>query len=124
MRDVWQTADNAQHDHRGRLAMNNTPSPNGDNGRDGRGRFATGNAGGPGNPHAQRVAELRSVLMRAVTEADMTAIIKAMIEKAKAGDAVAARLLLDRTLGPTEAVDVLARLEAIEARLKTERATP
>ena len=35
-------------------------APAGDNGRDARGRFAPGNAGGPGNPFARRVAELRT----------------------------------------------------------------
>lgn len=30
--------------------------------RDARGRFVTGNPGGPGNPHARRTQELRSAL--------------------------------------------------------------
>jgi len=48
------------------------PSTNGDNGdRDERGRFARGNPGGTGNPHAAKVARLRSALLNAVTEQDI-----------------------------------------------------
>ncbi len=35
------------------------PLANGDNGRDKQGRFAVGNKGGPGNPCARRVAQMR-----------------------------------------------------------------
>ena len=35
------------------------PLANGDNGRDKQGRFAVGNKGGPGNPYARRVAQMR-----------------------------------------------------------------
>ncbi len=75
------------------------------NGRDTNGRFAKGNSGGPGNPHAARVAALRAVMMEAVTEDDLRKIVAALIEKAQAGDVVAARELLDRCLGkPTAAI--------------------
>lgn len=36
------------------------------NGRDGSGRFAPGNTGGPGNPHAASVARLRTTMLGAV----------------------------------------------------------
>jgi hypothetical protein len=45
-------------------------SPTG-NGRTALGRFAKGNAGGPGNPHAKRVTALREALLAAVTDADI-----------------------------------------------------
>jgi hypothetical protein len=75
------------------------PSTNGTNGRDSGGRFAKGNAGGPGNPHARRVARLRSALLRAVTPADLKAVLAALVKKAKRGDVAAARELLDRLFG-------------------------
>ena len=74
------------------------PSTNGKNGRDKLGRFAQGNAGGPGNPYARRVAELRSALMDAVTEDDLRAVV-AKLKKAKEGDIAAIREVLDRALG-------------------------
>jgi hypothetical protein len=83
-----------------------SPSVNGANGRDQRGRFAKGNPGGPGNPFARRTALLRRVLSMAVTEEDIEAVAKRLLEQAKAGDVAAARLLLSYAIGqPTEAVD-------------------
>lgn len=79
--------------------MHDAPSPNGENGRDTKGRFAQGNAGGPGNPHAQQVARFRARLFAVLTEADFDDLIRAIHARAKAGDMVAARLLLDRILG-------------------------
>ncbi len=75
------------------------PSPNGANGRDANGRFAKGWKGGPGNPHARRVADIRSVLMSAVSDDDLRAIVSRLVKKAKAGDVMAAREVLDRLLG-------------------------
>ena len=43
--------------------MTDKPKPNGANGRDEKGHFAKGNGGGPGNPFAQQVAELRKTLL-------------------------------------------------------------
>jgi hypothetical protein len=75
-------------------------------GRECNGRFAKGNPGGPGNPYVARVAALRAVMMEAVTESDLRKIVAALIEKAQAGDVVAARELFDRCLGkPTAAVE-------------------
>ena len=91
-----------------------TPSANGENGRDNAGRFTTGNAGGPGNPFAAQVGKLRAALLDAVTEKDVKDVIRAMVTKAKEGDVAAARILLDRCLGPSESFDVLARIEALE----------
>lgn len=90
------------------------PSTNGDNGRDDRGRFAEGNRGGPGNPHAKRVAKLRSALLDAVTEDDLQAIIAALVRKAKGGDIMAAKILLDRVLGKPLEADIIERLERLE----------
>lgn len=73
-----------------------SPSPNG---RTARGRFAQGNLGGPGNPYARRTAALRSALLDAVTEADIRAIAKALVKRARDGEVPAVRELLDRLLG-------------------------
>lgn len=93
------------------------PSANGTNGRLPNGRFMKGNAGGPGNPHSQRVAELRNALLAAVTADDVEKIITALIKAAKAGDTVAAREVLDRTIGKPSQTDVLQRLAAVEHAL-------
>ena len=84
------------------------PSPNGPNGgRDRGGRSTKGNPGGPGNPFAQRVGRLRSVMPDAVSEDDLKAIVVALVAQAKDGDVVAAREILNRTIGkPVDAVDV------------------
>ncbi|HRQ74280.1 MAG TPA: hypothetical protein PLU35_14755 [Phycisphaerales bacterium] len=89
-----------------------TPLPNG---RDGRGRFAAGNPGGPGNPYAKRVGELRAALVEAVSAEDVRAIVGKLVEEAKAGDVRAIRELLDRTLGRPVEADLIERIEALEA---------
>ena len=96
------------------------PSPNGSNGgRDTAGRFAPGWKGGPGNPYARRVGELRRALLDAVTAEDLAAVIKALVVKAKDGDVQAARLVLSYAVGPPPELDaeLEARLEALEASL-------
>jgi hypothetical protein len=76
------------------------------NGRDSHGRFANGNAGGPGNPHARQVATLRRTLLQLVTEEEITAIAQALLAQAKRGNVAAAKLLFAYTLGqPSPAVD-------------------
>ncbi|MBI4717157.1 MAG: hypothetical protein HY763_05075 [Planctomycetes bacterium] len=79
--------------------MGDNPSPNGDNGRDAAGRFAPGNAGGPGNPRARHSAALRRALLEAVSDDDIRLVVEKLVELAKAGDLAAIRELLDRTIG-------------------------
>ncbi len=74
------------------------PSPNG---RTSRGRFTVGNPGGPGNPYARRVAALREALLASVTEADIKAVARALVARARDGEVPAVRELLDRLLGRT-----------------------
>jgi hypothetical protein len=69
------------------------------NGRTARGRFAQGNLGGPGNPYAKRVADLRAALLESVTEQDIRAVARALVKRAKEGEIPAIRELLDRLLG-------------------------
>jgi hypothetical protein len=83
-------------------------------GRDERGRFAKGNLGGPGNPHARRVAQFRRALWNAVTDDDIEAIVRRQIEKAREGDSTAAKLVLAYTVGkpvPTVDADTLDQQE-------------
>lgn len=93
------------------------PSPTASNGRDGQGRFASGNRCAKGNPQARRAGRLRAELFRAVTPEDVAAVAAGLVTKALAGDIAAAKLLFDRLLGPPTALDVLARLERLEVQL-------
>ena len=91
----------------------------GERGEDG--RFLPGNAGGPGNPYARKVAALRGSLINAVTHEDIEAIIHSQVEKAKQGDTVlAAKFILERILGRPQTIDF--SLVAIKARIEEMRA--
>jgi hypothetical protein len=70
------------------------------------GPFLPKNPGGPGNPYARGVAALRKAMQAAVTDDDIQAVTRALIEKAKKGDTAAARLVFQYALGkPQEAPD-------------------
>lgn len=76
------------------------PSTNGDHeDRDAAGRFVTGNRGGPGNPHARRVAEFRAAMLAAVTPEDVRAVVRALVLAATMGNVAAAREVLERVCG-------------------------
>ncbi len=74
-------------------------APKPEEGREGGGRFAVGNGGGPGNPYARQVAAYRRAVHRAVSEEDMEEITRAVKARAKAGDMAAARLMYAYTAG-------------------------
>ena len=68
--------------------------------RDARGRFLPGHSlPGPGNPWAARVAEYRRAAMDAVGVDEVRAVFRMLVDKALAGDVVAAKVLLDRLFG-------------------------
>lgn len=90
------------------------PSPAESNGRDQSGRFAPGNKLGRGNPLARRAQKLRSAMFEAVSDRDVRQILAALVNAAKNGDTIAAREVLDRTIGKAAQTDVLQRLEALE----------
>ncbi len=91
------------------------PLPNGSNGyRDASGRFARGNAGGPGNPYAKQVGSLRSAMIEAVTPSDLKAVTRKLIVLAKSGNVPAIREILDRTLGKPVQADLIERIEELE----------
>lgn len=90
------------------------PLPTVDNGRGKNGQFVAGNSVAKGNPHAKKVAKLRSVMLGATSEADMRAITRKMISLAKNGDVAAAKLVWDRLLGsvtPLVAIDLKQALQ-------------
>jgi hypothetical protein len=88
------------------------------------GRFTMGNKGGPGNPFARQVAEIRKLLLSSVPGERLTKIVLAMVEKAEAGDVAAAKLVLQYTVGkPAEAVEP-DRIELEDHRLRTESLVP
>ena len=81
-------------------------STNGNNGRTPNGQFAKGNKHGTGNPHARRVAQLRSTLLDTVGENGLADIVQGMVTAAKGGDVAAAKLLLSYLLGkPTDSIE-------------------
>jgi hypothetical protein len=68
-------------------------------GRDANGQFAKNNKGGPGNPFARQVTELRSRLLQRLKPEDIDAIADRLIELAKGGEVAATKLLFQYTLG-------------------------
>ena len=87
-----------------------TPSTNG---RNGSGQFTTGNRHGKGNPHFAKVAAIRSAVFKSVTPATVKGLVKALIERAKAGDIAAAKLILPYLIGqPATAKEIEAEADA------------
>ena len=68
-------------------------------GRDARGRFSPGNLGGTGNPFARRMAELRRILLEAVTDENMRIVAEQLVIRAMAGKLEAIKLLFQYVLG-------------------------
>jgi len=102
----WRTAANRQQ--RGITAMGD---------RDASGKFKAGNRAGKGNPHAAKVARLRASMLKAVSPADVAAIIRRLVDAAKAGDIAAAKIIFERTLGAPLPADILERIEILERNL-------
>jgi hypothetical protein len=99
---------------------NSSPSPNG---RSANGRFGPGNRGGPGNPHGRRVAELRAILLEAVSDDDFRAIAAKLVERAKSGDLFSIRELLDRLMGKPVATVAVEQSDELEFRTREQMKT-
>jgi hypothetical protein len=69
------------------------------NGRNGRGQFARGNPGGPGNPSVRRLGDLQAAVRDAVTPEKLREVLDKLQSMAMEGDVSAARLWLERVLG-------------------------
>jgi hypothetical protein len=67
--------------------------------RDGGGKFAKGNAGGPGNPHARACAKMLEVFRNAISEEEMVDICRMLYLKAVGGDVSAAKIILSYKIG-------------------------
>ena len=68
--------------------------------RDEKGHFLPGHSiPGPGTPNHKQVAAFRQAVLTAVTPEDIEAVVKSLIEAAKAGEIPAIKELLDRTVG-------------------------
>jgi hypothetical protein len=115
--------------------MNSTPGSNGSvarepasakqqAGREANGRFAPGNPGGPGNPFARKVAALRKAVLDAVSVEDIQAVFAVLLEKAKAGDTAAAKLVLQYAVGKPGAAADPDRVDVAEWQLLRERSRP
>lgn len=63
--------------------------------RDHAGRFLPGGPGGPGRPQKAIEEKYRKALASAVTARDITEIGRVMVEKAKAGDVAAVKVLFE-----------------------------
>ena len=87
--------------------MDRQPSKTGGDGRDATGRFAAGNRIAKGNPGAAKMAKLRAKLLECVSEEDFAAVVKAVVDAARAGESWACKEFFDRLLGrPLQAADV------------------
>ncbi len=92
--------------------------------RDSNGRFAKGNKGGPGNPFARKVAELRQALVNFITEDDMKHVAFILKEKAMGGDLAAIKLLFQYVLGKPQPAPDPDRLDVDEWQKLQEQARP
>lgn len=97
------------------MGKNRSTVATADNGRGPDGKFLPGNRAAAGNPIHKHVAALRAGLLQAVSEKDVHQIARKLVTMALAGDVAAARVLLERLLGPPVPADLLARIEALEA---------
>jgi hypothetical protein len=68
-------------------------------GRDAKGHFARGNAGGPGNPHARHCARMLTMFRTLIDEDKLAALILMLYQKALSGDVGATKLVLSYTVG-------------------------
>src|SRR5438045_547974 len=82
--------------------------------RDSGRRVTKGNAGGPGNPFAGRVALLRKTLLESVNPQDVREVVEMLVREAKGGSITAAKELLERLLGKPVELDLLQRLDDLE----------
>ena len=92
------------------------------NDQDERGRFATGNRLGKGNPMARAMQRHRTALAEAASAEDIRRVWKALVEKAVGGDVAAARTVLEFACGkPSQAVHLDVKTEAPKPYVFIER---
>ena len=96
------------------------PSTNGK--RKTNGQFDAGNKYGKGNPYAQKVAQLRTAMIQAITTEDIQEMIKALVNNAKAGCIPSIKILLSYLVGATPQPCNPDHLEIEELETKTKLA--
>ena len=96
------------------MADSPSPSTPDTDGRDRRGRFATGNRLSKGNVAARKAAQCRAKLFATVTTRDFAAVVKQLVEQAKAGESWAVKLLFAYMIGEPLPLDIDARITALE----------
>ena len=75
--------------------------------RDAHGRFVVGNSGGPGRPPRSVEDRLIGSLSAAVDNGTLKGIISGLVDKAKAGDLRATRLIFEYLVGmPRQRTDI------------------
>jgi hypothetical protein len=84
------------------------------NGRDQRGRFATGNAGGPGGSR-KRAFVLRRAAEEAITEEHIQVMMRKALRMALEGNLSAMRFVMERVVG--RAAEAPAEAEAVDLTL-------
>ena len=72
---------------------------------------------------SKRAHAIRAALFDAVTPEDIQVAVKALIAQARSGDVVAIRELFNRLLGKPEPIDLIAKVEELEALLARKGAT-
>lgn len=89
-------------------------------GRDSAGKFVKGHKSpGPGNPLGSKVLELRRALVAAVSPKDIEKIAKQLVSSAIGGDVAASKLLFSYIFGAPISIDVMEKIDELEATLKT-----
>lgn len=84
-----------------------------------KGQFIKGNPGGPGNPYAFNMAELRAAAFGVVKPENMANIFRAMIVLAEHGDIDAAKFISGYVLGkPDKEKDKLPRPQDLPEQLE------
>ena len=79
--------------------------------RDGRGRFPKGTSGNPRGRQPRGLATVER--LRTALAEELPAIIRSVVEKAKAGDIGASKLILERLLPPLRSSEVTVVLDGV-----------
>ena len=93
------------------------PSPHEGNGRDEHGKFSYGNKCARGNPLAGRAMQLRAELLAVLTPEAIHQVAERLLERALKGNLKAIAETLDRSIGKASQMEVIERVELLEARL-------
>jgi hypothetical protein len=91
--------------------------------RDRLGRFQPHNQGGPGNPFGRQVARNRRLILTALSDEEVLAVVRKLHEQALAGNVAASKLLLQYVAGKPAAAADPDRVHHEEWKLRQEQPT-